>query len=126
MIKIYLLKSETRLEVYQFIDTYFRKLPRNSAGDFDELADGFADNDVDALRHAYASGVYTMEYGETTADILGGLNELTNFDSSPTGPSSQNMDLWNKIASCQPMPAETQRVVAFLKSFSVTTFSSLA
>jgi hypothetical protein len=50
------------------------------------------DNDVDAFRHAYVSGVFTQEYNEQTANILGWLNEGTSI-LSPFG--STNMDLWN-------------------------------
>ena len=33
-------------------------------------------NDVDALRHAYVSGVFTMEYSSLVARILGDMNEF--------------------------------------------------
>lgn len=56
---------------------------------------GLEDNDVDALRHAFISGVYTIEYNEGTAELLGRLNELTTFDSQSTSALSENMDLWN-------------------------------
>jgi hypothetical protein len=61
------------------------------------LAPGFDDNDVDAFRHAYVSGVFTQEHGEQAANFLGLANEY-----SPEGqyshsmsPQSRNMDLWN-------------------------------
>lgn len=41
------------------------------------------------------SGVYTMEYGEATADILGRLNEFKNFRFGSKEVPSENMDLWN-------------------------------
>lgn len=36
-----------------------------------------------------------MEYGESTAEMLGRLHELVFFDSSSAHPQSENMDLWN-------------------------------
>lgn len=48
------------------------------------------------MRHSYVSGVYTLEYGAQTAEILGRLNEFKDFDSSSTtSEGSENMDLWN-------------------------------
>ena len=95
MVKIYTLKEEAKIEAYEFIDRNLKKLPRNEDGSFNEFADGFADNDVDALRHAYVSGVYTIEYSEETAEKLGRLQELVFSDSSSAHPQSENMDLWN-------------------------------
>lgn len=95
MVKIYTLKEEAKIEAYEFIDRNLKKLSRNEDGSFNEFADGFADNDVDALRHAYVSGVYTMEYSEDTAEKLGRLQELVFSDSSSAHPQSENMDLWN-------------------------------
>jgi len=51
----------------------------------------FYDNDVDAFRHAYTSGVFTQEYFALFADFLGVGNEL--FGDNPI--EAQNMDLWN-------------------------------
>ena len=95
MIKIYTLKDEAKIEAYQFIDKYLRKLPRKPDGSFNELTDEFGDNDVDALRHAYVSGVFTMEYSEDIAEKLGRLQEFVFFDSSSAHPQGDNMDLWN-------------------------------
>jgi hypothetical protein len=50
MVKIYTLKEEAKIEAYEFIDRNLKKLPRNEDGSFNEFADGFADDDVDALR----------------------------------------------------------------------------
>ncbi len=74
-----------------------RKLPKNSNGSINELASGFDDNDVDALRHAYVSRVFTQEYGETAADTFGRANEFFPFGgaSSSHSTNSTNMDLWN-------------------------------
>jgi hypothetical protein len=95
MVKIYTLRDEAKIEAYEFIEKYLRKLPKNEDGSFNELTDEFGDNDVDALRHAYVSGVYAMEYSGDTAEKLGRLQELVFFDSSSAHPQSENMDLWN-------------------------------
>ena len=76
MVKIYTLKDEAKIEAYEFIEKYLRKLPKYEDGSFNELTDEFGDNDVDALRHAYVSGVYAMEYSGDTAEKLGRLQEL--------------------------------------------------
>lgn len=94
MSNFYSLKEEAKNEAYEYIHENIRPLPKKD-GDFNEFADGFLNNDVDALRHAYVSGVYTMEYGEKVANILGRLNELVNFGSGVAGEEEENMDLWN-------------------------------
>ncbi|MCX6128222.1 MAG: hypothetical protein NTX25_04060 [Proteobacteria bacterium] len=86
------LRDEAKMEGYLYFDKHIRKLPKNPDGSINEFSLGFADNDVDAFRHAYVSGVFTQEYGEKAADILGWLNELSSIG-SPAGGS--NMDLWN-------------------------------
>lgn len=95
MFKIYTLKNKSKLEIYEHIDKKLRKLPRNEDGSFNEFSNGFQDNDVDALRHAYVSGVYTMEYSEDVAEKLGRLEELVFSDLSSAHPEAENMDLWN-------------------------------
>ncbi len=47
------------------------------------------------MRHAYVSGVYTLEFSEHTAEMMGRLNELWGFNSSANSVGSENMDLWN-------------------------------
>lgn len=86
---------EARLEVYQFIDTHYRSMPKRPDGAIDEYAKGLGNNDIDAIRHSYVSGKYTMEFGEDTADILGRLNEFKNFNFGNKEIPSENMDLWN-------------------------------
>ena len=93
--RIFTLMFEARLEVYQLIDSHYRSMPKKPDGTIDEYAKGLGNNDIDALRHSFVSGVYTMEYGETTADILGRLNELKNFNFGNKEVPSENMDLWN-------------------------------
>jgi len=91
------LKKSAKYEVYELIDKHYKKLPKNPDGSFNEIADGFHNNDVDALRHAYVSGVFTQVYGEKVADMFGRLNEYfpVGGGSSPNGTKETNMDLWN-------------------------------
>ena len=50
-----------------------------------------SNNDADAFRHAYVSGVFTQEKGEMRANLAGIYNEMKG-----TNPiNQQNMDLWN-------------------------------
>lgn len=86
---------EARLEVYQLIDSHYKPMPKKPDGSIDEYAKGLGNNDIDALRHAYVSGRYTMEFGEETADLLGRLNEFKNFNFGTKEFPSENMDLWN-------------------------------
>ena len=84
--------SEATKEAYIYFDKNIRALPKDENGQVDTMAPGFVDNDVDAFRHAYVSGVFTQEYNEQTANLLGWLNEGTSI-LSPFG--STNMYLWN-------------------------------
>lgn len=93
--KILTLMLEARLEVYQLIDSHYKPMPKKPDGSIDEYAKGLGNNDIDALRHAYVSGRYTMEFGEETADILGRLNEFKNFNFGDKEIPSENMDFWN-------------------------------
>lgn len=93
--KILTLMLEARLEVYQLIHSHYKPMPKKPDGSIDEYAKGLGNNDIDALRHAYVSGRYTMEFGEETADILGRLNEFKNFNFGTKEVPSENMDLWN-------------------------------
>ena len=50
-----------------------------------------SNNEADAFRHAYVSGVFTQEKGEMRANLAGVYNEIKG-----TNPiNQQNMDLWN-------------------------------
>ncbi len=86
------LRDEAEAEAYQYFDENIRELPKNSDGTINTSAPGFHDNDVDAFRHAYVSGVFTQEYSETAADIFGRLNEFFGPDlySNSTNPRSLN------------------------------------
>jgi len=91
------LKDEAQAEAYEYFDQNIRKIPKSAAGKIDDTAIGFLNNDVDAFRHAYVSGVFTQIYGESTADIFGRLNEffLPDLYSNARNPRALNMDLWN-------------------------------
>ena len=86
-------------EVYTLIEKYLKPLPKNSDGTINKNTQGFQHNDVDALRHAYVSGVYTMEYSERTAAFLGELRERFPVagsvgTSGSNKEKARNMDLW--------------------------------
>jgi hypothetical protein len=89
------IRNQARDEGYGYFDTHIRKLPKNPDGSFNEFADGYHNNDVDAFRHAYVSGVITQEISENAADILGRLNELFPSSSATSDPKEENMDLFN-------------------------------
>lgn len=93
--KIYTLKVEAQNQLYEWLDKEVRPLPKKSDGSIDPYGHGLVDNDVDALRHAFVSGVYTIEFSEQTAEFMGRLNEFRDFDSSSAAPGAENMDLWN-------------------------------
>jgi hypothetical protein len=95
ILKIYYLKDEALIDLYKRLDKDLRPMPKKPDGSIDLYGIGLEDNDVDALRHAFISGVYTMEYNEGTAELLGRLNELSSLDSQSTSALSVNMDLWN-------------------------------
>lgn len=61
------LRDEAEKESYDYFDKNIRVLPKNPDGTINTSARGFHDNDVDAFRHAYVSGIFTQEYSETTA-----------------------------------------------------------
>ncbi|MCM2324123.1 MAG: hypothetical protein NDJ90_12755 [Oligoflexia bacterium] len=65
------LKTEARDEAYVYFDQHIRPLPKGKDGRIDPLKPGFDDNDVDAFRHAYVSGVFTQEYGEQAVNLIG-------------------------------------------------------
>jgi phosphoheptose isomerase len=90
-----LLKDEARDEAYEDFDKNIRPLSKKSDGTIDITAFGLENNDVDAFRHAHVSGVFTIVYSESTADIFGRLNENSPFSwySNSKNPESLNMDL---------------------------------
>lgn len=89
-------KNEAEKECYVFIDKYYKKLVKNANGSVNHLQNDLDDNDIDALRHSYVSGIFTQEFGEKAAEIFGILNELKpGGGSSSNNFNSRNMDLWN-------------------------------
>jgi hypothetical protein len=105
------IRDEAAMDGYIFFDKNIRLLPKRPDGSIDTLQPGFSDNDVDAFRHAYVSGVFTHEYGEKTAALLGWINELMPSSDSGVG---RNMDLWNnEIGRKLALKHKTQ--VALLK-----------
>lgn len=90
------LSDEARDEAYAYFDKEIRPLPKDTNGKINPFAIGLENNDIDAFRHAYVSGVFTQEYGETAADIFGRLNEMNPIGRSQPGDAdATNMDLWN-------------------------------
>ena len=61
MINVFELKDEALDEAYEYFDKNIRSLPKNKDGEVDQFARGLVNNDVDAFRHAYVSGVFTKE-----------------------------------------------------------------
>lgn len=92
-----LLKDEARDEAYEYFDKNIRSLTKDKNGKIDPTAHGLVDNDIDAFRHAYVSGVFTQVYSEETADTFGRINEYSplSWYSDAKNPDSLNMDLWN-------------------------------
>ena len=97
--KIYIfeVKRTAEKEICNLIDKNLRPLPRKSDGTFDTASTEFSDNDVDALRHAYVSGVFTIKYNVLVANVLGYVNEFRgNYGRNLRQQSNiRNMDLWN-------------------------------
>lgn len=89
MINPLTLEDTASMEAYEYFDQNIRRLARRD-GVIDVYHPGLAGNDVDAVRHAYVSGVFTHEFGETIAFLLGAMRELTDW-SLP----DNKMDLWN-------------------------------
>jgi hypothetical protein len=93
--KIFTLKDEAQNQLYEWFDKEVRSLPKKHDGTIDPYGHGLVDNDVDAMRHAFVSGVYTIEFSEKTAEMMGRLNEFQNFDYTSAAPGAENMDIWN-------------------------------
>jgi hypothetical protein len=91
------LMSQSLDEAYRYFDKNIRALPKDHLGNFQMYGPGFADNDVDAFRHAYVSGRYAMVYNTNIAKIFGILYEMTGLPSSGR-ISDKNMDYWNNAA----------------------------
>ena len=75
-------KKEAESESYQYFNNDIRKIDPDKDGHNDE---------VDAFRHAYVSGVFAMKYGTYISKKLGDNHEEAN----PNPESERNMDEWN-------------------------------
>ena len=97
MINIITLKNEATKEAYSYFSINIRQLIMKENGEVDLLENILWDNDVDAFRHAYVSGVYTLEYNGKNAEIFGIIQEYVPGlgGSSPNSEKQRNMDLWN-------------------------------
>lgn len=97
MANIITLKGEAEKEAYSYFSENIRPLVMKENGEVDYNKNVLWDNDVDAFRHAYVSGVYTLEYEEKTAKRLGTLQERFpgGGSSSTNSENSRNMDYWN-------------------------------
>ena len=86
------LKEECRQEAYDYYHKNIEPLPKKEDGSFDESTGKMSNNEADAFRHAYTSGVFSKEYySKTIADFLGQGNEIKN----PNPENQRDMDLWN-------------------------------
>lgn len=88
------LMEEARVEAYDYFDQNIRKLPRGANGKIKIVGPAVDDNDVDAFRHTYVSGVFTQKFGEKTANFFGLLNEFDLFGtvSQSSSPGSTRAD----------------------------------
>jgi hypothetical protein len=89
---IFDLRNKTEQEAYKYYEQYTNNvLIRNQDGTF---ASQGHNNELDAFRHAYVSGVFVLEYGATISSFMGYLNELKG-DVNNQPQSEKNMDFWN-------------------------------
>ena len=97
MKNVFKLKNEARDEAYEYFDKKIHNLPKGKNGEVDQFANGLADNDVDAFRHAYVSGIFERELGDVGASFWGWVNEEFpgGGSSGQNSEASKNMDYWN-------------------------------
>ncbi len=95
MRKLQLIKEIAEDEAYDYFSDNIRPLPQTPEGLWDFASGKFVNNDVDAFRHAYVSGVFTQKFGDLIANSLGQLNELEGDLKRNQSPEEKNMDLWN-------------------------------
>ena len=97
MANIITLKGEAEKEGYSYFNENIRPLVMKENGEVDYSKNVLWDNNVDAFRHAYVSGVYTLEYDEDISKKLGVLQERFpgGGSSSTNSENSRNMDYWN-------------------------------
>ena len=75
-------KKDAEFEAYQYFNNHIRKIDPDKDGH---------NNELDAFRHAYVSGVFAMKYGTYISKKLGDHHEEAN----PNPESERNMDEWN-------------------------------
>ena len=75
MANIITLKGEAEKEAYSYFSENIRSLVMKENGEVDYNKNVLWDNDIDAFRHAYVSGIYALEYNEDVAEKLGILQE---------------------------------------------------
>ena len=93
--KLKQIKREAENEAYLYFHENIRPLPKTKEGHWDFKTGEFINNDVDAFRHTYVSGVFTQLFNEAAANILGQLKELEGDIKRNQPPEQKNMDLWN-------------------------------
>jgi hypothetical protein len=97
MKNVFKLKDKALEEAYEYFDKNIENLPKNKDGKVDKYAKGLADNEVDALRHAYVSAVFAKELGAGEAKFYGFFQEILggNGSSANNSGAAKNMDDWN-------------------------------
>lgn len=97
MKNVFKLKDKALEDAYEYFDNNIENLPKNKDGKVDKYANGLADNEVDAFRHAYVSAVFAKELGAGEAKLYGFLQELLggNGSSANNSDAAKNMDYWN-------------------------------
>ena len=88
--EVFALKVAATQEAYDYFEENIHPFERDEKGQIKGH-----NNDVDAFRHAYVSGVMTQKYGSFRANILGQLNELKGDIVRDQPKEEKNMDLWN-------------------------------
>jgi hypothetical protein len=109
------LMKDAEKETYVFINKYYKKLPMNNDGTFNKSTGEFVNNDIDAIRHSFVSGIFSQEYGEKVAEFFGILNERKpNYGNSKSKDlRSENMDLWNNKIGRKYGKKTTSRIRLF-------------
>ncbi|MFA5880254.1 MAG: hypothetical protein WC860_08840 [Candidatus Margulisiibacteriota bacterium] len=90
-------------EAYAFFNKEVRsiKYAYNSEVKMWQVFDGGHNDDIDAFRHAYVSGIITKQHGEAVAYALGLTREISGNLNDKQPSEEQNMDLWNNAIGRQ-------------------------
>ena len=75
---------------YSYYSTLIGPIPLNENG-----KRMVHNNEVDAWRHAFVSGYFTIKYGESVASILGIVNEIKGEIINAQSFDELNMDMFN-------------------------------